>query len=574
MLLNGLDWIVIGAFFALLALIPTLASLKGRGTAGDFFNSGHSMPWWLIGFSMVAATTATDSANFFTEVIRRDGMSGNWIMWAFILTGLLTVFVYAKLWVKSGVSTDIEFYELRYSGRPAAFLRAVRTLYLGVVFNVLVLGNVILAAIKIGVVLFGIDPNTILAVTVAASIVYTFFGGIRGVIWTDFFLFLVVMAGAVAAMVYGLRLPEVGGMAGIVANPETAKRLSIMPDFGSWDTLLVVFVIPLAVQWWNVWKAGSEPGGGGYIVQRMLTAKSDGHALGGTLFFNILNWVVRPWPWYIVGLCSVIVYPDLASIKSAFPNVDPSLVQGDMAYPAMLTKVPHLWLGVVAASMMGALFSTVAAHLNLGSAYMVNDFWKRFVRPGAKDRELIWVGRASMLLLLLLGCWIAPHLKSAKAAFDLMLLIGAGSGSVFLLRWFWMRINAWTEITGMAVSFVVALVLQFGYPDLLPWQRMLITIAITSASWLAVTFLTKPTEAKVAERFRAAVRADGRDVGRGVLMTAIAAFTVYDMMYAVGAWIYGWTAKASVATALAAVASGIILVLLRKPGPSCASRAA
>lgn len=564
MLLNGADWAVIAAFFVLLALIPALASLKSRGTAGDFFNSGHSMPWWLIGFSMVAATTATDSANFFTEVIRRDGMSGNWVMWSFILTGLLTVFVYAKLWVKSGVSTDIEFYELRYSGKPAAFLRAFRTLYLGIVFNVLVLGNVILAAIKIGVVLFGIDPDTILAVTVVASIVYTFFGGIRGVIWTDFFLFLVVMAGAVAAMVYGLRLPEVGGIAGIVANPETAKRLSIMPDFSSWDTLLVVFVIPLAVQWWNVWKAGSEPGGGGYIVQRMLTAKNDNHALGGTLFFNILNWVVRPWPWYIVGLCSVIAYPDLASIQAAFPNVNPSLIQGDMAYPAMLTKVPHLWLGVVAASMMGALFSTVAAHLNLGSAYVVNDFWKRFVRPQAKDRELIWVGRASMLALLLLGCWIAPHLKSAKAAFDLMLLIGAGSGSVFLLRWFWMRINAWTEITGMGVSFVVALVLQFGFPDLLPWQRMLITIAVTSASWLAVTFLTKPTDAAVADRFRAAVRADGRDVGRGVLLTAIAAFTVYDMMYAVGAWIYGWTAKASVATVLAAVASCLVLTLLRR----------
>ncbi|MBR2838646.1 MAG: Na+:solute symporter [Kiritimatiellae bacterium] len=564
MLLNGYDWAVIAAFFVLLALIPTLASLKSRGTAGDFFNSGHSMPWWLIGFSMVAATTATDSANFFTEVIRRDGMGGNWIVWAFILTGLLTVFVYAKLWVKSGVSTDIEFYELRYSGRPAAFLRAARTLYLGVVFNVLVLGNVILAAVKIGVVLFGIEPNAILAVTVAASIVYTFFGGIRGVIWTDFFLFLVVMAGAVAAMVYGLRLPEVGGMAGIVANPETAKRLSIMPDFGSWDSLLVMFVIPIAVQWWNVWKAGSEPGGGGYIVQRMLTAKSDNHALGGTLFFNILNWVVRPWPWYIVGLCSVIVYPDLASIKAAFPKVDPSLVQGDMAYPAMLTKVPHLWLGVVAASMMGALFSTVAAHLNLGSAYVVNDFWKRFVRPQAKDRELIWVGRASMLALLLLGCWIAPRLKSAKAAFDLMLLIGAGSGSVFLLRWFWMRINAWTEIVGMGVSFAAALVLQFGFPWLLPWQKMLTTIAVTSASWLAVTFLTKPTEADVAARFRAAVRAEGRDVGRGVLLTAIAAFAVYDMMYAVGAWIYGWTAKAAVATALAVAASGVVVHLMRK----------
>ena len=534
MLLNGLDWAVIIAFFAIAALIPTLASLKSRGTAGDFFNSGHSMPWWLIGFSMVAATTATDSANFFAEVIRRDGMCGNWVMWAFILTGLLTVFVYAKLWVRSGVSTDIEFYELRYSGKPAAFLRAVRTIYLGVVFNVLVLGNVILAAIKIGVVLFGIDANTILAVTIVASIVYTFFGGIRGVIWTDLFLFLVVMAGAVAAMVYGLALPEVGGLAGIAANPETAKRLAIFPDFGSRDTLFTMFVIPLAVQWWNVWKAGSEPGGGGYIVQRMLTAKTAGHALAGTLFFNVLNWVIRPWPWYIVGLCSVIVYPDLASIQAAFPNVDPSLVQGDMAYPAMLTKVPHLWLGVVAASMMGALFSTVAAHLNLGSAYIVNDLWKRFVRPGASDRELIWVGRASMLLLLLLGCALASGLKSARAAFDLMLLIGAGSGPVFLLRWFWMRINAWTEIAGMGVSFVVALVMQFGFPEMQPWQRMLLVIAITSASWLLVSFLTNPTDAAVAAKFKAAVRADGRDVGKGLLLTTLSAMAIFTMIWAVG----------------------------------------
>ena len=555
MLLNGLDWTVIAAFFAVLALIPTVAARRAKRTANDFFTSGKSMPWWLIGFSMVAATTATDSANFFTEVIRRDGMGGNWIMWAFILTGLLTVFVYAKLWVRSGVTTDIEFYELRYSGKPAAFLRAFRTLYLGVVFNVLVLGNVILAAVKIGVVLFGIEPSTIYRVTVVASVVYTFFGGIRGVIWTDFFLFLVIMAGAVAAMVYGLRLPEVGGMAGIVSNPETAWRLSILPDFSSWDTLLVMFVLPLAVQWWNVWKAGSEPGGGGYIVQRMLTAKSETHALGGTLFFNVLNWVIRPWPWYIVGLCSVLVYPDLASIQTAFPKVDPSLIHGDMAYPAMLTKVPNGWLGLVAASMMGALFSTVAAHLNLGSAYVVNDFWKRFVRPSAGDRELIWVGRAAMLALLLLGCALAPHLKSAKAAFDLMLLIGAGSGAIFLLRWFWMRINAWTELTGMFVSFAVAFVLQLGFPELVSWQKMLITIAVTSASWLAVTFLTPPTDAATAARFKAAVRADGRDVGKGLVLTAVASFALFDLMYMVGAWIYGWYAKAAVATVLALGAS-------------------
>ena len=555
MLLNGLDWTVIAAFFAVLALIPTVAARCAKRTANDFFTSGKSMPWWLIGFSMVAATTATDSANFFTEVIRRDGMGGNWIMWAFILTGLLTVFVYAKLWVRSGVTTDIEFYELRYSGKPAAFLRAFRTLYLGVVFNVLVLGNVILAAVKIGVVLFGIEPSTIYRVTVVASVVYTFFGGIRGVIWTDFFLFLVIMAGAVAAMVYGLRLPEVGGMAGIVSNPETAWRLSILPDFSSWDTLLVMFVLPLAVQWWNVWKAGSEPGGGGYIVQRMLTARSATHALGGTLFFNVLNWVIRPWPWYIVGLCSVLVYPDLASIQAAFPKVDPSLIHGDMAYPAMLTKVPNGWLGLVAASMMGALFSTVAAHLNLGSAYVVNDFWKRFVRPSAGDRELIWVGRAAMLALLLLGCALAPHLKSAKAAFDLMLLVGAGSGAIFLLRWFWMRINAWTELTGMFVSFAVAFVLQLGFPELVSWQKMLITIAVTSASWLAVTFLTPPTDAATAARFKAAVRADGRDVGKGIVLTAVASFALFDLMYMVGAWIYGWYAKAAVATVLALGAS-------------------
>ena len=558
MLLNGIDWAVIAAFFAVLALIPSVAARRAKRTANDFFTSGRSMPWWLIGFSMVAATTATDSANFFTEVIRRDGMSGNWVMWAFILTGLLTVFVYAKLWVKSGVTTDIEFYELRYSGRTAAFLRAFRTLYLGIAFNVLVLGNVILAAVKIGVVLFGIEPSTIYWVTVVAAVVYTFFGGIRGVIWTDFFLFLVIMAGAVAAMVYGLRLPEVGGMAGIVANPETAKRLSILPDFSSWDTLLVAFVIPLAVQWWNVWKAGSEPGGGGYIVQRMLTAKSETHALGGTLFFNVLNWVIRPWPWYVVGLCSVIVYPDLASIQAAFPKVDPALIHGDMAYPAMLTKVPNGWLGLVAASMMGALFSTVAAHLNLGSAYVVNDFWKRFVRPAAGDRELIWVGRVAMCALLLLGCALAPHLKSAKAAFDLMLLIGAGSGAIFLLRWFWMRINAWTELTGMFVSFAVALVLQFGFADWPSWRKMLVTIAVTSVSWLAVTLLTKPTDAATAARFKAAVRADGRDVGKGLLLMAVASFAIFDLMYMVGAWIYGWYAKAAVATVLALGASAFV----------------
>lgn len=567
MFLNGLDWTAIAAFFAALALIPTLASLKARNTASDFFTSGRSMPWWLIGFSMVAATTATDSANLFTEIIRRDGMSGNWFLWAFILTGLLTVFVYAKLWVRSGVSTDIEFYELRYSGKPAAFLRGFRALYLGVLFNVLVMGNVLLAAIKIAVVMFGIEPTTVLWVTAISSVVYSAFGGIRGIVYTDFFLFLVILLGAVVAMVYAVGDPTVGGFSAMMAHPEVQRRLSFVPDFSNADALMACFVIPLAVQWWSVWKAGSEPGGGGYIVQRMITAKSENHALGGTLFFNVLNWVVRPWPWYIVAFASVIVYPDLASIRAAFPHVDPALVGGDMAYPAMLMKVPHGWLGVVAASMMGALFSTIAAHLNMGSAYIVNDFWKRFVRPTASDCECILIARLSLALLLVLACLLAPHLTSAKTAFDLMFLIGAGTGPVFLLRWFWMRINAWSEVAAMVASVVGSVIVLFVWPlfggtPLLPWMRISVVTVFTTVVWIAVTFLTRPVPSAVIAEFLAKVRVRGNDVGRGVLQTCLAVAGVFASLFASGYLVYGKWTSGGLFTALAAILF-IVLYLVR-----------
>ena len=567
MALDLFDWVAIAAFFAVLALIPTLASLKARRTASDFFTSGRSMPWWLIGFSMVAATTATDSANLFTEIIRRDGMSGNWFLWAFILTGLLTVFVYAKLWVRSGVSTDIEFYELRYSGRPAAFLRGFRALYLGVLFNVLVMGNVLLAAIKIAVVMFGIDASTVLWVTAVSSIVYSAFGGIRGIVYTDFFLFLVILLGAVVAMVYAVGDPAVGGFSALMAHPSVTSRLSFLPDLSDTDALMACFVIPLAVQWWSVWKAGSEPGGGGYIVQRMITAKSENHALGGTLFFNVLNWVIRPWPWYIVAFASLIVYPDLASIRAAFPKVDPALVGGDMAYPAMLMKVPHGWLGVVAASMMGALFSTIAAHLNMGSAYIVNDFWKRFVRKGASDRECILIARLSLVVLLLLACLLAPHLSSAKAAFDLMFLIGAGSGPVFLLRWFWMRITAWSEVAAMVASFVGSVVVLFvwpslGYDPLAPWMRISVVTALTTVVWVAVTFATRPAPDAVISVFRSKVRATGRDVGKGIAQTCLAVAGVFASLFAAGYLVYGRIPSACLFLAVT-LAAFVTLYLIR-----------
>ena len=538
---NSLDFIVIAAFFAILLLIPAIAALRSRGKgANEYFKSAGSMPWWLIGISMVAATTSTNSANLFTEIIRKDGLSGNWVWWAFLLTGMLTVFVYSKLWVRSGATTDISFYELRYSGKPAAFLRGFRAVYLGVIYNLVVMATVLLGAVKIGVVLFGVSASTILIVTGVVSLVYSCLSGIRGTIYTDFFLFAVVMIGACAVMYFGVKHPDVGGWSALMNNPEVTSRLSFFPSISNKDALIAVFIIPVAVQWWNVWYSGSEPGGGGYIVQRMLTAKSQGHAVGGTLFFNVLNYALRPWPWYIAAFASLLIFPDLASIREAFPGVDPNLVGDDMAYPALITIVPNGWVGLVAASLMGALFSTIAAQLSMGANYVSNDVWKRFVNKNADDKELIWVARGASLMLIVLGCVLVPLISSAKAGFDLMVQIGAGTGIIFLLRWFWMRINAWTEIVAMGVSFLAAVFFQLIWPrispvELLFWEKLLWTIAVTTVCWLAATWLTRPEKPEVLANFKALVRADGRDVGKGLLKMFVASIAIFGAMWGVSA---------------------------------------
>ena len=569
MLLNGIDWIAIIAFFALLFGIAFACSKRASRDSEDFFLSGRSMPWWLIGISMSAATTSTNSANMFTEFIRNSGLSENWKWWAFLLTGMMTVFVYSKLWVRSGAKSDIEFYELRYSGRAAAFLRAFRSLYLGIVFNVITTGLVVLAAIKIGQVLFGVDQWTVIIATALCSVAYSALGGFRGAIYTDFFLFALIMVGAVVGMVYALGRPEVGGFAAMMQNPVVRSHLSFFPDMSNVDLFVSVFVIPVAIQWWNVWYPGSEPGGGGYIVQRMLSAKSENHCVGGSVLYQVMNYAIRPWPWYLTAFASLIVFPDLASLQKAFPHIDPSLVKGDLAYPAMLTFVPSGWLGVVAASMMGALFSTVAAHLSMGSNYIANDFWKRFVRPAASDRETILVGRLTAVLLMVLSCLIAPLLSSAGAVFNLILQIGAGTGLIYLLRWFWMRINAWSEITAMAVSFLVAVFLQlvyprFGGPELLSWHRLLIVMAVTTVAWVGVTLLTPPTDAVRRAAFQGKVRANGHDIAWGLLAMTVACLCVYSMMFASGYWIYGRTAIAAAMTAIAVVSGAALFPILRR----------
>ena len=528
------------AFFAVLLLIPAISAMKSKSKgANEYFKSAGSMPWWLIGVSMVAATTSTNSANLFTEIIRRDGLSGNWAWWAFLLTGLLTVFVYSKLWVRSGATTDISFYELRYSGKPAAFLRAFRAVYLGVIYNLVVTATVLLGAVKIGVILFGVSPAVILIVTGVISVIYTTLSGIRGTIYTDFFMFAVVMLGAVAVMYYSVNHPSVGGISNLMSNPEISSRLSFFPSLSNKEAFIAIFLIPVAVQWWNVWYSGSEPGGGGYIVQRMLTAKSAKHAVGGTLFFNVLNYALRPWPWYIAAFSSLLIFPNLDSIREAFPNVNPALVGDDMAYPALIRLVPNGWFGLVAASLMGALFSTIAAQLSMGANYISNDIWKRFVNKDASDKEMILVARVTAVVLIVLGSLMVPFFGSAKAGFDMMVQIGAGTGLIFLLRWFWMRINAWTEIVAMAVSFLCAVFFQMVLPHisdvtLLFYEKLLWTIGVTTVAWLIATFLTKPEKPEVIANFKALVRADGRDVGKGLLKMFIASIAIFAFMWAIG----------------------------------------
>ena len=564
MLLNWTDYIVVALFFALMFGIAAACSRRAGRDAKDFFLSGRSMPWWLIGFSMAAAATSSNSASMFTEFVREGGMSRMWKWWAFLLTGMTTVFIYSKLWVRSGAKSDIEFYELRYSGKPAAFLRGFRAIYLGLVFNAITTAWCILPAVKMGQVLFNVDQWTIIWVCCIASIVYSALGGFRGAIITDFFLFLIILAGAFAIMYFGWSHPAVGGFSKMMSNPVVQSHLDFFPSFSDTDTLVAVFIIPIAIQWWNVWYPGSEPGGGGYIVHRMLTAKNENHCQAGTLLFLVMNYVVRPWPWYLAAFATLIIFPDLESLKTAFPHISENMVKGDLAYPALFKFIPNGWLGLVVASMLGALFSTVAAHLSMGSNYIANDVWKRFVRKDAGERELIVVGRLSVVVLMLASAFLTDILASVGAFFNLILQIGAGTGLIFLLRWFWMRINAWSEITAMTVSFIVAVYLQVTHPSMLAWQRLLVVMAITTAAWVAVTLLTPPTDAAKRAAFLDKVRPRRRDIGWGLLAMSVGALSVYSLMLGAGCWIYGQFARASVVSAVAACGIAALFPIVRR----------
>ena len=618
-LMSPIDWIIVAAYFIIILGVGLSVSRRAGKNAESFFLGGRSQPWWLLGFSMVATTFSTDTPNLVTDIVRTQGVAGNWSWWAFLLTGMLTVFIYARLWRRSGVWTDVEFYEMRYSGKWATFLRGFRAVYLGFLFNVLVMATVSLAAIKIGGILLGLSPFETIFIASVVVLLISAISGFEGVLLTDFLLFILAMVGAVAAAVFSVKaLPgatdgAVVGLSGLMdslkSNPDFSQKLSIIPQGKDFITLMI---IPLAVQWWASYYPGAEPGGGGYLVQKMLAAKDEKNATGATLFFNIAHYALRPWPWIIVALASIIVFPTVPDIIAAFPHLkNTSIISHDAAYPAMLRFLPKGVLGIMMASLLAAYMSTIGTHLNWGSSYMANDVYKRFVKPNASPKEVVWIGRLSTLVLLVISAFIAFKLTNAKQAFDLIVMMGAGTGLLLILRWFWWRINAVCEFTAMIVSFVIAVLLTFvlvrggentegavagveficnipGAPIINPMYHLLLNVVITTAAWLIVAFTTKPTDPEVLRRFVAKTNpggpgwkkifrdaenegkpiqttAEATNIPKGILQMILGCFTVYSALFATGYYIYESYAVAGILTAVFVLSSaGLIFSITRK----------
>jgi SSS family solute:Na+ symporter len=564
MQLVSIDWIVIAICLAA-AFAPAVffARRAGKGTA-EFFASGRAAPWWLIGTSMVATTFSTDTPNLVTDFVRTKGVAQNWAWWAFLLTGMMTVFFYARLWRRSGVLTDLEFYELRYSGRSAAFVRGFRAVYLGLFFNCAIMASVTLAAAKIANVMLGWSRLQTVVICGLICIVFSALAGLWGVLASDLVQFVIAMVGVFAAAYVALAQPQVGGLTGLVARIDPST-LRLLPDFSDWGLTLSVLIIPLTIQWWSVWYPGAEPGGGSYIAQRMLAAKDEKNAMAATLWFNIAHYALRPWPWIIVALCSILVFPNLGDIQTALPHISDDLIGNDLAYPAMLTLLPAGLLGLLVASLLSAYVSTMSTHLNWGCSYLVHDLYRRFFNPDASERHLVWLSRVMTAVLMVVSGATVFLLSTAGEAFQLLLSIGAGTGLIYLLRWFWWRINAWSEIAAMASSFTIAVaffVARKSGLDISSYAALVWSVALTTVVWLVVTLLTKPADAETLRRFYRKVRPAGRgwqrivspedlegphdDLSVAFIGWVVGCTFVYSALFGTGALLYGQTLQAAV----------------------------
>ena len=553
MSLSSLDWTIVGANFAFSLAVGIWSSRQAGKDTKSFFLAGRNMPWWLLGISMVATTFSTDTPNLVTDLVRQNGVSGNWVWWAFLLTGMLTVFIYANLWRRSGVLTDIEFYELRYSGKAAAFLRGFRALYLGLIFNVLVMGTVSLAAIKFGEIVLDWPGWMTMMIACSITLAYSVLGGLKAVIITDFVQFTLAMIGSIWGMLYILGLPQIGGLSNLISHANVSDKLALIPDMSDPNMWVPILLVPLAVQWWASYYPGAEPGGGGYIAQRMFSAKDEKNAVGATFLFNVAHYALRPWPWILIALSSLIIFPELSDIQKAFPNLPADKLGHDVAYPAMLTLLPSGLLGLVAASLIAAFMSTMSTQLNLGASYLVNDFYHRFIRQDATDKQLVTAGRLFTTISIVLGAGLGLMLTSAGEAFTLLLMIGSGTGLIYILRWFWWRINAYTEIVAMISSIFIAGYFNFGNSNLEGWEKIVIGALITTVFWLVATFFTPPDDDQTLRKFVEKVNPGGPGwtkyssgiisqpwpVPRGILCMVLGCIAVYSTLLGVGQLIYG-----------------------------------
>jgi solute:Na+ symporter, SSS family len=519
MVLAPVDWVIVAATLAV-CFLPALffARRAGKNTS-EFFASGRAVPWWLAGLSMVATTFSSDTPNLVTDIVRRTGVAGNWVWWAFVLTGVSTVFFYARLWRRSGVLTDLEFYEIRYSGHAASVVRGFRAVYLGLLFNCMIMATVNLAACKIAGILFGLERwQTLLGVGIL-NVIFAAHSGLWGVLVIDMIQFFIKMTAVIAAAWFALKAPQVGGLSGLIEKlsvtrgPDGIDYLAVLPDFtNNWELAVAVFIMPIAVQWWAVWYPGAEPGGGSYIAQRMLASKSEKDALGAVLFFNVAHYVLRPWPWILVALASILVYPELSDIQRAFPNLDPQLLGHDIAYPAMLKFLPVGFVGLMVGGLIAANSSTILTHLNWGASYLVHDFYRRFLRRDADEAHYVMVGRLATILLFVCSSLLVYLLDTAKDAFDVILQVGAGTGLLYLVRWFWWRVNAWCEVVAMVSSFVVSVALLTMARNGMPISThvaLLVTVAVTTVCWVATAWLGPETDRQTLIAFYRKVRPAG-----------------------------------------------------------------
>jgi len=597
MQLHTLDWIIALASVAI-CFAPALffGRRSGKSTA-EFFASGRAVPWWLAGLSMVATTFSSDTPNLVANFVRTEGVAGNWQWWAFTLTGVATVFFYARLWRRSGVLTDLEYYELRYSGKAASAVRGFRAVYLGLFFNCIIMATVNLAACKIAAILFGLDRwQTLLAVGML-NVIFATHSGLWGVLVIDMVQFFIKMTAVIAAAYFAVTLPQVGGLSGLVDKLSTMKGpgglnyLNMLPDFtNNWDLALAVFVMPIAVQWWALWYPGAEPGGGSYIAQRMLASKSEKDSLGGTLFFNVAHYVLRPWPWILTGLASLIVYPQLSDIQKAFPHLDPSLLGHDIAFPAMLRFLPAGWVGLMLGGLVAANSSTILTHLNWGASYLVHDFYRRFLNRGASEHHYVMAGRFATILLFVGSSALVFFLDTAQASFYLLLQVGAGTGLLYLMRWFWWRITAWCEIVAMISSFgisVIFLILEKNGLAIETSKRLMLTIGCTTVCWLITAYVGPATDPAALAEFYKKVRPFGpgwrqvreqlgiseeearteaktQNIPQALIGWVMGCTMIWSALFTVGNFLYGRTGYAMALFAIFIVSGSIVVWIVKR----------